>query len=97
MRKKNTETVGEALKQFFSENRFLQQKFAESRVISAWPTVLGSALASYTTNIYLKNGILYVHLSSSVLRSELIMAKDLLIKKLNDKAGLPVVNDIIFR
>jgi len=97
MRKKNTETIGEALKQFFSENQFFRQKFAESRVISAWPEVLGKSLASYTTNIYLRNGVLHVCLSSSVLRSELVMAKELLIKKLNDKAGLIVVNDILFR
>lgn len=97
MRKKNTETIGEVLKQFFSENQFFRQKFAESRVITSWSIVLGKSLASYTTNIYMRNGTLYVNLSSSVLRSELLMAKDLLIKKLNDQAGLAVVKDIIFR
>ncbi|NDV68949.1 DUF721 domain-containing protein [Dysgonomonas sp. 25] len=97
MRKKNTETIGEALKQFFSENAFFRQKLAESRVVSGWPTLLGKAIASYTTNIYIRNNILYVHLSSSVLRSELIMAKEHLINKLNSMAGLNVVNDIIFR
>ncbi len=97
MRRKNTESIGDVLKEFFNENKFFRQKLAESRVISAWPKVLGTALASYTTNIYLRNGILYVHLNSSVLRSELLMAKELLIKKLNDNAGMPVVNDIIFR
>lgn len=97
MRKRNTESIGEALRQFFEENQFFKRKFAESRVVTGWPKVLGQGMASYTTNIYLKNGILYVSLNSSVLRSELIMAKDHLIKRLNEHAGLHVVNDIIFR
>ena len=97
MRKKNTESIGEALRQFFEENQFFKQKLAESRVVTGWPKMLGNTIAPYTTNIYLRHGILYVHLSSSVLRSELLMVKERLIDKLNEHAGLPVVNDIIFR
>lgn len=97
MRKKNTESIGEVLQDFFSENKFFRQKLAESRVVSGWPTLMGKAINSYTTNLYMKNGVLYISLSSSVLRSELIMAKDVLIEKLNKMAGLPVVKDIIFR
>jgi predicted nucleic acid-binding Zn ribbon protein len=97
MRKRNTESIGEVLRQFFEENQFFKRKFAESRAVTGWPKLLGAMIASYTTNIYLRNGVLYVSLSSSVLRSELMMAKDRLIAKLNEHAGMPVVNDIIFR
>lgn len=97
MRKRNTESLGEVLKQFFEENQFFKQKLAESRVISGWGRTLGPVIASYTTNLYLKNNILYVSLTSSVLRSELIMCKDKLITNLNTHAGLDVVKDIIFR
>ncbi|MDU1903328.1 MAG: DUF721 domain-containing protein [Dysgonomonas sp.] len=97
MRKRNTESIGEVLKQFFEENRFFRQKLAESRVISGWERTLGSVIASYTDNLYLKNNILYVHLTSSVLRAELIMCKDKLITNLNQYAGMNVVKDIVFR
>jgi predicted nucleic acid-binding Zn ribbon protein len=97
MRKRNTESVGEVLRQFFEDNPFFKRKLAESRAVTGWSKLLGSMVASYTTNIYLRNGILYVSLSSSVLRSELLMAKDKLIAKLNEHAGMHVVNDIIFR
>jgi predicted nucleic acid-binding Zn ribbon protein len=97
MRKRNTESIGEVLKQFFEENQFFKMKVAESRVVSGWPRLLGSMIASYTTNIYLRNNVLYVSLSSSVLRSELIMAKERLITKLNEHAGMHVVYDIVFR
>lgn len=97
MRKKNTESIGEVLRQFFEENQFFKKKFAESRIITGWSKLLGPAISGYTTNIYLRNGTLYVHLSSSVLRSELLMAKERLIANLNKHAGMHVVNDIIFR
>lgn len=97
MRKKNTETIGDALKEFFEENTFFKRKLAESRIIKSWPKIMGTTLASYTSNIYLRNETLYVSLKSSVLRSELIMAKELLIKKLNEHAGMHVIDDIIFR
>lgn len=97
MRKRNTESVGEAIRQFFEENPFIRRKLAESRVVTGWSKLMGKGIASYTTNIYLKHNILYIHLSSSVLRSELSMAKERLIKNLNDHAGMPVVNEIIFR
>lgn len=97
MRKHNTESLGEALRQFFEENPFFQRKLAESRVISGWRKILGSAVSSYTTNIYFRNNILYVHLSSSVLRAELIMVKERIVQNLNTHVGMEVIQDIIFR
>ncbi|WP_029905251.1 DUF721 domain-containing protein [Prevotella sp. 10(H)] len=97
MRKRNTESIGEVLRQYFEENPFFRRKLAESRAVTGWSQLLGSMINSYTTNIYLRNGTLYVSLNSSVLRSELLMAKDKLITKLNEHAGMYVVNDIIFR
>lgn len=97
MRKRNTESIGEVLKQFFEENPFFRKKVAESRIVTGWSELLGTMISSYTTNIYLRSDVLYVHLSSSVLRSELIMAKERLISKLNEHAGMHVINDIIFR
>ena len=97
MRKRNSESIGEVLKQYFEENQFFKKKIAESRVVTGWPQLLGSMISSYTTNIYLRNGVLFVSLSSSVLRSELLMAKERLISKLNEHAGMHVVNDIVFR
>lgn len=97
MRKRNTEAIGEVLKQYFEENPFIRKKLAENRVISAWSVLFGKTIVSYTSNIYLKNNKLYVHLTSSVLRSELLMAKDKMIKALNEYAGMDVVEEIVFQ
>lgn len=97
MRRKNTESIGEVIKQFFEENRFIRAKVAESRVLTGWGKILGPSVSSFTTNIYLKNNILYVSLSSSVLRAELIMSKERIIANLNKYAEMDIVKEIIFR
>lgn len=97
MRKRNTESIGEVLREFFEQNQILKTKIAESRILSGWNTILGASIASYTTNLYFKNGILYVHLSSSVLRSELMMSRDKLVVTLNQHAKTDIIKNIIFR
>lgn len=97
MRKKNTETIGEVLQQFFSENNFFKQKLGENRILNGWAELLGPSIASYTTNLYIRNEVLHVHVTSSVLRSELIINRHNLVRKLNKHAGMEVIKDIIFR
>jgi hypothetical protein len=59
--------------------------------------VVGPVISRYTTNLYIKNQILYVHLSSSVLREELMMGRDMLVRNLNQQVGAQVIVNIIFR
>lgn len=97
MQKKNAQPLSEALSDFFSENSALRVKMAQQRVIRGWSELFGEGIARYTDNLYFNRGILYVHLTSAVLRAELLMNKEELIKKLNDHAEMPVVHDIMFR
>jgi hypothetical protein len=41
--------------------------------------------------------VLYVQLSSSVLRAELLMSKQGLIEKINEYAGMNIISDIALR
>ncbi|MDF9831676.1 DciA family protein [Parabacteroides sp. PF5-6] len=97
MKRKNAQTLGEVIRDFLEENRALREKIYESRVERAWTEVLGDMVMRYTRNIYVKNRILYVSLSSSVLRSELSLSRERLVKSLNEQAGAEVIDDIIIR
>ena len=68
----------------------------EARLIAAWPEVLGP-LAKPTDELYIKNKVLFVRLSSSVIRNELSMMRSTLVRRLNEKTGEEVITDIIFR
>lgn len=97
MFKKNAQPLSQALSEFFDKNNSLKEKLAEHKAVKGWREVLGQGVSYYTKNVYFKRGVLYVKLSSSVLRAELLMNKDNLIKKLNDYAGMPIVQDIVIR
>lgn len=97
MIKKDAKSLGEVLSEYFEENSFLKTQMAEHRAVQAWRELLGESVAFYTKNVYFNRGLLYVQLSSSVLRAELLMNKENLIKKLNDHAEMQIVCDIVFR
>ncbi|MCC8134534.1 MAG: DUF721 domain-containing protein [Tannerellaceae bacterium] len=97
MKRKNVQTLGEVIREFFDDNTELYDKILEIRVQRAWGEILGPMVMQYTRNLYVRNGVMYVSLTSSVLRSELILYTDCLIKSLNEYAGSEVLHKIIIR
>lgn len=96
MRRSKTISLAEALKDYIKEMN-LGGKLSEIGVINSWEEIVGKAISSRTTKIYIKDKILYVHLNSSVVRNELLMLRETLKEKLNEKAGSDVVKDIVLR
>ena len=97
MIKRNALSLGEALSEFFENNAFFRLKFAENRVVRGWHEVLGESISSYTRSVFFRNDVLYVQLSSSVLRAELLINKQNLINRLNEYAGMAIIKDIVLR
>lgn len=94
MKRVNSQMIGTVLDDFFEQNPELADRLAEVRLIDSWKTVLGSAVSRFTDNLFIKKRTLYVRLSSSVLKSELMMCREELIKKLNNEAGREVIDSI---
>ena len=97
MMHRNAQTLGDAIREFFEDNAELRGKIQEIRVLRAWGEILGPMVAQYTCNIYLKDKGLHVSLTSSVLRSVLVLCRERLVKSLNDYAGATVIQDIVIR
>ena len=92
----NQSTVGELIKAFYEERRgpgYLD----EVKIIKGWNGVVGPFIAQYTKDLYIKDGVLYVSLSSDSLRNELSYSKSVLRKNLNDLVGRELLTDIVFR
>lgn len=96
MRKKNTELLSDVIRQVLKEQH-LDKPLYEKRLIDAWPLVLGSNIMQYTSDLTIKNKVLYVSLTSSVLRHDLFISRDEIKKSLNKQVGSEVIVDIIFR
>jgi predicted nucleic acid-binding Zn ribbon protein len=96
MRRSRTISLGEALQDYIREMN-IGDKLSEAGVINSWEEIVGKAISSRTSRIYFKDHVLFVHLNSSVVRNELLMLREALKEKLNEKAGSEVIKDIVFR
>ncbi len=96
MRIKQTQNIKEIITVILQQNN-LEGKLAEVRLIRAWEELLGKTIARYTKRLYIKNKILYVSVSSSVVRNELLLIRDELMKKLNETAGNEIIHKIILK
>ncbi len=88
--------IGDVLKQFIQKNK-LEKGLDAVDVKQAWIDLMGSGVNTYTKEVVLKNDVLYVWLTSAVLREELLYGKQKIIKMMNESAGKIVVKDLIFR
>nr|WP_304329013.1 DUF721 domain-containing protein [Phocaeicola plebeius] len=96
MKRNNTEQIGDVLQQFLRQQG-LETPLNEYRLVDAWKDVVGPVIARYTTNLFIKNQVLYVSLSSSVIRQELMMGREMLVRNLNAQVGSQVIVNIVFR
>ena len=96
MRRSKTISLAEAVNDYIKEMN-LGGKLNEIAVINSWEEIVGKAISSRTTKIFIKDHILYVNLNSSVVRNELLMLREALREKLNKNAGSEVIIDIVLR
>ncbi len=96
MRRSKTISIAEAINDYIREMN-IGGKLSEAGVVNSWEEIVGKAISSRTTKIYIKDHILYVHLNSSVVRNELLMLREALREKINQKAGSEVIKEIILR
>jgi predicted nucleic acid-binding Zn ribbon protein len=96
MRRSKTISLAEAMKDYIKEMH-LEGKLNEIGVINSWEETVGKAIASRTSKIFIKDQLLYVYLDSSVVRNELLMLRQALKDKLNEKAGTEVIKDIVLK
>jgi len=96
MRRTKTTTIGEILKEFFARP-YVAAKVAEGRLPEYWRVAVGDAVARVTTDLKFDNHILTVRISSAVVRQEVFYRRDALAERLNELAGIKLVNAIIVR
>jgi predicted nucleic acid-binding Zn ribbon protein len=68
----------------------------ELDVIEAWPEMMGIAVANRTKEITIRNKVLYLTMDSSVMRDELSYGKQIIVQRINEKAGFEMIIDVWF-
>ncbi len=96
MERKDAQLLVDLLPQVLAEQK-LDKRLDETQASVLWGKLFGNAVAQYTTRVQVRAGVMYVSLSSAVLRNELLCNKVSLIDRLNEEMGHMVIKDIIFR
>lgn len=74
----------------------LKSRFNETYLITYWEKIMGASIANRTEKIYIRNGVLFLRISSSPLRQELVLAKSKLMELLNAEIGEAIIQDVVF-
>ena len=96
MRKSQIQSISEIISALMKNNGH-EEKLAEVRIIRSWEEVLGKTVSRYTKNLYIKDRTLFVSMSSSIVRNEIMFMRDELIKRLNENAGKKVIDKIVLK
>jgi len=96
MRRSNTQKIDELILQVLKESK-LDGKLKEYELIKSWEKVIGKNVANATTDIFIRNRKLFVKIRSSIIRNELLLIREGLIKALNREVKAHVIDDIVLR
>ena len=87
-----TTSISEALIAYLRENE-LEQSVLDVQIEEVWPKVMGETVKRLTRSIEVRDGVLYVHVNSAALKTQLFENRFELISKLNEAVGAPALRD----
>ena len=96
MRRKETLSLGQVLKELLKENN-LDAKINETKLLNAVEEVFGADLSSYITGKNIYNKTLFIHVKSSIVRNEMMMIRQKMVTLLNEKIGETVITNIVVK
>lgn len=96
MRRKNIEDIAQIMKYCLKELK-IDKKLLEIQVLNKWEEIIGRNIAQKTTNIYIQHKVLFVHVNSSLVKQELLMIKEGIIKRFNEMANEEIIVDVVLR
>ena len=94
--KTNEQLLKDLLQQFIDKSG-RQRLYDERRSLSLWAEVVEPLVAQNTQCKDIKKGVLTVKVTNAALRFELLARKSEIIRCLNERLGMEVVKDVIFR
>ncbi|MBP3483389.1 MAG: DUF721 domain-containing protein [Alistipes sp.] len=96
MRRTEPKLIGNMFDELFRSPN-IAAKIAEGCLPDTWREVVGDRIADQTTQIRFIRGTMYVHVLSSVVRSELMLRRAALQAAVNERSRVPIVRNMIIK
>jgi predicted nucleic acid-binding Zn ribbon protein len=95
MRKSNTQPLKSILREYI-EALGHSRKLKEVNIIVQWEKLMGKTIARHTRKIYISKKTLFVQIDSSIIRNELMMRRESIIRHLNESVGETIIEKVVF-
>lgn len=96
MRRSNTQHLSSLLKDFVRESDYAG-KLREVEAIQHCQELLGKTMGRYVRKISINQGILFLEVTSSVVKSELMMLREEIRAQLNERAQSEVIQKVVLK
>ena len=96
MKRTKAQPIGALLDSLF-KSPDVARKIAEGSLPHIWREVTGEIVAESTRQVRFVRGTLYVHIASSILRSELMMQREALVRSINKQVGFDLVQSVVIQ
>ena len=96
MKRTKAQPIGKLLESLFKSPN-VARKIAEGSLPYVWREVTGEVVAADTRQVRFVRGTLYVHVASSIVRSELMMQREALVRSLNKQLGTELVQNVVIQ
>ncbi len=81
----------------FFESLGIAADFNQEEIIKTWEELTGEFIKKLTKKIYVENKVLYVHVNSPALKSELMMLRTSVCDKINERMGENTLKSIYIK
>ena len=94
MKRTEPKPIGELFDQLFKSPN-IAAKIAEGGLPNTWRQVVGPIVAEHTRQVRFVKGTLYVHVTSAVIRTELMMQRQALVTAINRECGVDIIREVV--
>lgn len=93
MIRRNAQKLGDVVEELLRLQN-LDGRLYEKRLLKRFPEVVGHALASHVSQLFITKGVLHITVDAAVIRQEMQLMRVRLIEQLNNAIGREVIQDI---
>jgi len=96
MRRSHTQHLSHLLRDYAKE-RNIEDKLNEVDVVNCCQEIMGKTMGRYVKKISMENGGLTIEVTSSLVKSELMMLREELRQRINEQIGKNIVSKIFLK
>lgn len=96
MKRSNTQNIKEVVDQLLDQLQ-IKQKLKEIEAINTWKDMMGKTVARHLKDVTINRRVMFVRLTSSIVRAELNMMRSAMVKAVNDRVGETVIDDMVIK